>query len=58
MNGGKVGSIMYMIGLLWCGIVGGLLFSLEMTGGVGGVANFGAGSRLAYSSQSLTCLRF
>jgi hypothetical protein len=52
-----VGSVMSVIGLLWCGIAGGLLFSLEMTGGAGGVANFGAGLRVAYSSQSVTCLR-
>ena len=51
MNGGNVGSVMGVIGLFWCGIVGGLLFSHEMIGGDGGVANFGAGLRFAYSSS-------
>ena len=52
MNGGDVGSVMDVIGLLWRGIVGGLLFSLEMSSGYGGVAIFGAELRLAYSSSS------
>ena len=51
MNGANVGSVMGVIGLLWCEIVGDLFFSLEMTGGVWDVANFGAGLRFAYSSS-------
>ena len=51
MNGGGVGSVMGVIGLLWCGIVGGLLVSFEMIGGAGDFANFGAGLRFAYSSS-------
>ena len=51
MNCGDVGSVMGVIGLLWCGIVGGFLFFLEMTGGARGVANFGAGLGFAYSSS-------
>ena len=43
MNGGDVGSVTGVIGLLWCRIMGGLLLSLETSGGAGGVANFGAG---------------
>ena len=50
MNVGNVGSVMGVIGLLWCGVVGGLLFPFEMTSGVGGVVNFGAGMGFAYSS--------
>ncbi len=51
VNGGNVGSVMDVIGLFWCGIVGGLHFSLELNGGARGVANFGAGLRFAYSSS-------
>ena len=51
MSGGDVGSVMGVIGLLWCGIVDGLFFSLEMTCIARGVANFGAGLGFAYSSS-------
>ena len=46
-----MGSVMGMIELSWCGIVSGLLFSLEMTGGGEGVANFEAGLRFVHSSS-------
>jgi hypothetical protein len=32
VNGGIVGSVVGVIGLLWCEIVGGLIFTLEMIG--------------------------
>ena len=51
MNGGNVDSVMGVIGLLWCGIVGGLLFPLEINGRAWGVANFGPGLGFAYSSS-------
>ena len=43
VNGGNVGSVVGAIGLLWWGIVGGLLFTQEMDGGAGVVSLFGAG---------------
>ena len=36
---------------IWCGVIGGLNFSLELTGGVEGVANLGAGLGFACSSS-------
>ena len=49
MNGGNVGSVVDVIGLMECGIVGGLLFTLEITGSAGVVSIFGAGLRIACS---------
>ena len=43
--------VLGVIGLLWCGVVTGLLFFLEMIGGAGSVANFEAESGFAYSSN-------
>ncbi len=42
MRGDIAGSVVGVIGLLWCEIVGGLLFTLEMTGRAGVVSLFGA----------------
>jgi len=57
VNDGNVGSVVGVIGFLWCGIVGGLLFPLEMIGVAGAVANFGAGLRFAYSrSGGVLCV--
>ncbi len=55
-NGGGVGSLMDGIGFLWRGIVGGMVWSLEMTDGARGVANFGAMLRFACSSGGGGCL--
>ena len=57
MNGGNAGSVVGVIGLLWCGIVGGLLFTLEMTGRARVVSLFGAGLRIACSrSVGVLCV--
>jgi len=51
-----VDSVLGVIGLLWCGVVGGLPFFLEMTCGARGVAKFGAGLGFAYlSSDGVLC---
>ena len=42
-------SVVSVIGLLWCGIVGGLRFTLEMIVKAGIVSLFGAGLRIACS---------
>ena len=42
-------SVVGVIGLLWCGIGGGLLFTLDMTGRAGVVSPLGAGLRIAFS---------
>ena len=44
-----MGSVVSVIGLLWCRIVGDLLYSLEMNGGARAVSDFGAGLMFAYS---------
>ena len=55
MNGDIVGSLVGVIGLLWCEIVCGLLFTLEMTGRVGVVSLFGAGLRIVCSHSVGMC---
>ena len=50
-----MGSVVGVIGLLWCGIVGGLLFTLETNGRAEVVSLFGAGLRIA-SSRSVGVL--
>ena len=32
MNDGDMGSVLGIIGVLWCGVVGGLVLFVEMTG--------------------------
>ena len=49
MIGDNMGLVVDVIGLLRCGIVSDLLFSLEMIGEAGAISDFGAGSRFAYS---------
>jgi hypothetical protein len=57
VNGGGIRSAMGVIGLLWCGIVRGLVFSPEMLGGAMGVANFGVDLGFACSSSGgLLCV--
>jgi hypothetical protein len=52
-----VGSVVGVLGLLWCGIVGSLLFTLEMTGRARVVSLFGAGLRIACSrSVGVMCV--
>ena len=46
-----MGSVVGVIGLLWYGIVGGLLFTLEMTSRAGVVSLFGAELRVACSDR-------
>ena len=50
-----MGSVVGVIGFLWCEIVGGLLFTLEMTGRAGVVSLFGAGLRIAGSYSVGVC---
>jgi len=57
MNGGTGGSVVGKIGLLWWEIVGGLLFTQEMTAGAGDVSVFGAGLGVADSrSVGVLCV--
>jgi hypothetical protein len=49
VNGGGVGSVVGVIGLLRCRVVGGLLFLLEMTCRAGVVSVLGVGLRIACS---------
>ncbi len=44
-----MGSVLGVVGLLWCGIVGGLLFTLEMIDGARVVSLFKAGLGIAGS---------
>ena len=57
VNGGSVGSVVGVIGLFWCEIVSGLLFTLEMTCRAGVVSLFGTGLRIACSrSVGVLCV--
>ncbi len=51
VNGGGDSLVMGMVGFLWCGVVCGLVFSFELTRGVGGLANLEAGLGFACSSS-------
>jgi hypothetical protein len=55
VNGGIVGSVLGVIGLLCCEIVGGLIFTLEVPSRAGVVSLFGAGLRVACSHSVGVC---
>ena len=50
-----MGSVVDVLGLLWCEIVGGLFFTLEMIGRAGIVSLFGAELRVAGSHSVGVC---
>ena len=50
-----MGSVVGVIGLLWRGIMGGLLFTLEMNGRAGVVSLFGAELRVGGSPSVGVC---
>ena len=55
MNGGIVGSVVGVIGLWWCELVGGLLFALGMIGRAWVVSLFGAVLRVEFSPSVGVC---